>query len=74
MLEDVAAWIDCRIYQRVDAGDHLLVLGEVLELSVPKETEALVFHRGVFRPIRFREPAYPLPTRPPLDGERRGPS
>ena len=51
LLEDVAAWIDCRIYQRVDAGDHLLVLGEVLELSVPKDTGALVFHGGVFHPL-----------------------
>lgn len=51
LLEDVAAWIDCRIYQRVDAGDHLLVLGEVLELSVHRDTGALVFHRGTLQPL-----------------------
>ncbi len=51
MLDDVAAWIDCRIYQRYEAGDHWLVLGEVLELSVPREGGALVFHGGAFRPL-----------------------
>ena len=35
LLDGVAAWIDCRIYERYEAGDHWLVLGEVLELSVP---------------------------------------
>lgn len=51
LLDDVAAWIDCRVYQRVDAGDHLLVLGEVLELSVHRDAGALVFHRGGFHQL-----------------------
>jgi flavin reductase (DIM6/NTAB) family NADH-FMN oxidoreductase RutF len=51
LLGDVAAWIDCRVYKRVEAGDHLLVLGEVLELSVHGDTGALVFHRGSFHPL-----------------------
>ena len=51
MLEDVAAWIDCRIHKRIDAGDHWLVLGEVLEFSVVSESGALVFHGGAFRPL-----------------------
>ena len=51
LLDGVAAWIDCRVYERYEAGDHLLVLGEVLELSVPREGGALVFHGGNFRPL-----------------------
>jgi flavin reductase (DIM6/NTAB) family NADH-FMN oxidoreductase RutF len=51
LLEGVAAWIDCRIYQRYEAGDHWLVLGEVVELSVSGEGGALVFHGGAFRPL-----------------------
>jgi len=51
VLEDVAAWIDCRIYERYEAGDHWLVLGEVLELSVLREGGALVFHGGGYRPL-----------------------
>ena len=51
LLEGVAAWIDCRIYERYEAGDHWLVLGEVLELSINREGGALVFHGGAFRPL-----------------------
>lgn len=48
LLDDVAAWIDCRVYKRIEAGDHWLVLGEVLDLSVHREAGALVFHGGVY--------------------------
>lgn len=48
LLDGVSAWIDCRIAEVTEAGDHLLVLGEVLELSVHHESGALVFLGGVF--------------------------
>jgi 3-hydroxy-9,10-secoandrosta-1,3,5(10)-triene-9,17-dione monooxygenase reductase component len=51
LLEGVAAWIDCRIERTLEAGDHWLVLGEVLELSVHSEESALVFHGGAFRTL-----------------------
>jgi 3-hydroxy-9,10-secoandrosta-1,3,5(10)-triene-9,17-dione monooxygenase reductase component len=51
LLTGVAAWIDCRVHNRIEAGDHWLVLGEVLELSVQQESGALVFHGGSFRPL-----------------------
>lgn len=51
LLDGVAAWIDCRIYERYEAGDHWLVLGEVLQLWHLAESGALVFHSGVFRPL-----------------------
>ncbi len=51
LLEGIAAWIDCRIYSQTEAGDHWLVLGEVLELSVQREAGALVFHGGSFHPL-----------------------
>ncbi len=51
LLDGVAAWMDCRVYERFEAGDHWLVLGEVLELSVNREGGALVFHGGAFRQL-----------------------
>ena len=47
-LDDVAAWIDCRVYKRIEAGDHWLVLGEVLDLSVHRDGGSLVFHAGEY--------------------------
>lgn len=34
LLPDVLAWLDCRKYQAVDAGDHTLFIGEVLTSQV----------------------------------------
>lgn len=51
LLDGVAAWMECRIYERYDAGDHWLVLGEVLELSVAGQTGALLFHGGAFKQL-----------------------
>jgi 3-hydroxy-9,10-secoandrosta-1,3,5(10)-triene-9,17-dione monooxygenase reductase component len=51
LLEGVVAWIDCRIHDCYEAGDHWLVLGEVLELSGLAEGGALVFHSGIYRPL-----------------------
>ncbi|MGH2859875.1 MAG: flavin reductase family protein, partial [Solirubrobacteraceae bacterium] len=51
LVEVGPAWIDCNIYRRYEAGDHWLVLGEVLELSGLEDAGALVFHSGVYRPL-----------------------
>jgi 3-hydroxy-9,10-secoandrosta-1,3,5(10)-triene-9,17-dione monooxygenase reductase component len=48
ILNDSLAWIDCRIEQQHDAGDHLIVVGRVLELSSAKSGKPLLFYRGGF--------------------------
>lgn len=52
ILDGAVAWIDCEIFSRQAAGDHLLVLGTVIELDLEAEHEPLIFHRGAFD--RFR--------------------
>ncbi|HET9072986.1 MAG TPA: flavin reductase family protein [Solirubrobacteraceae bacterium] len=51
LLEGVAAWIDCRIHETIEAGDHWLVLAEVLELAVETAGGALVFHAGALKSL-----------------------
>jgi flavin reductase (DIM6/NTAB) family NADH-FMN oxidoreductase RutF len=34
LLEEAAAWIECRVVERVTRGDHSLVLGEVVDAAV----------------------------------------
>lgn len=45
-IDDVLAWIDCRLEAVHDAGDHLLVVGRVVELDVGRERGPLLFFRG----------------------------
>jgi 3-hydroxy-9,10-secoandrosta-1,3,5(10)-triene-9,17-dione monooxygenase reductase component len=51
LLEGVSAWIDCKIYSTIEAGDHWLVLGEILELGVEATGGALVFHGGTLKSL-----------------------
>jgi flavin reductase (DIM6/NTAB) family NADH-FMN oxidoreductase RutF len=48
VLEDVLAWIDCRIDAVHEAGDHWIVIGRVLDLEIGREGGPLVFFRGGF--------------------------
>jgi len=49
VLEGAAAFMDCRLHATHEAGDHLIFIGEVLELEVSPETTPLVFHGGGYR-------------------------
>lgn len=53
MLPDVVAWLDCRTVQHVEAGDHTIFIGEVLESQVNGGAPLLYMNRkwGTFREI-----------------------
>ncbi|MFJ3880513.1 flavin reductase family protein [Streptomyces sp. NPDC090077] len=47
-LDDVPAWIDCRIHAVHTGGDHLIVVGRVEALGASGEDGPLLFHKGRF--------------------------
>jgi flavin reductase (DIM6/NTAB) family NADH-FMN oxidoreductase RutF len=49
ILEGSAAFLDCRLHATHEAGDHLIFIGEVLELEVADGHEPLLFHGGGYR-------------------------
>jgi 3-hydroxy-9,10-secoandrosta-1,3,5(10)-triene-9,17-dione monooxygenase reductase component len=51
MVNDAVAWIDCSIASVSDAGDHVIVLGDVLHLEVNRSTRPLVLFRGGYHTI-----------------------
>lgn len=47
IIEGVGAWIDCRVAEVVELGDHYLVAGEVVALDHHHEAHVpLVFYKG----------------------------
>lgn len=46
VIDEVQAWIDCRIVKVVEAGDHWVVLGEVVALEADSGKTPLLFYRG----------------------------
>jgi len=46
VLEGVAGFLDCRLADSHEAGDHLIFIGEVMAIGVAPEIEPLLFHGG----------------------------
>ena len=53
VLEGALAALECRTVSTTDAGDHTVVLGEVLGASVPApDAEPLLYFQGGYRAVR----------------------
>ena len=46
VLRDALAFVDCKTVAEHEAGDHTIVVGEVLELGYQSEGKPLLFYRG----------------------------
>jgi 3-hydroxy-9,10-secoandrosta-1,3,5(10)-triene-9,17-dione monooxygenase reductase component len=46
ILETAIAFVDCETVAEHDAGDHVIVVGRVLELGYAPEGKPLLFYRG----------------------------
>jgi len=45
ILDEALAWVDCRVHRSVPAGDHTIVIGEVVAAEA-REASPLVYYRG----------------------------
>ncbi|WP_367325008.1 flavin reductase family protein [Streptomyces sp. HUAS ZL42] len=52
VLDDVLAWVVCRVVARVPAGDHRIVLGEVVLGDPTRAGRPLLYHQGRFTALR----------------------
>ncbi|MDH6124902.1 flavin reductase family protein [Kitasatospora sp. GP82] len=51
LFADSLAWLECRLVEVHDGGDHSIFLGEVLEADWSSDTEALLFLGGSFHQV-----------------------
>ncbi len=51
VLNGVIASFECSIHERVDGGDHTILIGRVLEFNSNADAQPLVFHAGRYRRI-----------------------
>ncbi|MEU6811545.1 flavin reductase family protein [Streptomyces sp. NPDC046831] len=52
VLDDVLAWLVCRVVARVPAGDHRIVLAEVVVGDPEGAGRPLLYHQGRFTALR----------------------
>lgn len=50
ILDDAVGYVDCRVVQEIDAGDHTIYIGEV-DSGDAEERPPLLFFRGGYRRI-----------------------
>ncbi|MCL9796275.1 flavin reductase family protein, partial [Frankia sp. AgKG'84/4] len=67
LLLDAAVWIRCGIRQRLAAGDHWLVIAEVLDSRTHRSAAPLVYHDGDYG--TFHAPAADLAAQVPAAGD-----
>jgi len=48
VLEEALAWVGCRVLETHDAGDHEIIVGEVIDTGVETTSRPLLFYRGGF--------------------------
>ena len=46
VLEDCAAWLDCRAHQQIDAGDHVILIGRVVGFAHSPRTPLGYYNGG----------------------------
>lgn len=52
-------WVDCRLEREVEIGDHVLVVGEIVDLEAPGTAGPLVFYRGRYHQVLHSAPTAP---------------
>lgn len=54
VLHNVLAYLDCEFWAEYDGGDHIIVVGRVLDLGVTHDAGPLLFFRGEY--VRLPSP------------------
>jgi flavin reductase len=48
LIKGAAAYLDCRLHDTHEAGDHVIYIGEVLALGIDDTARPLLFHAGKY--------------------------
>ena len=57
ILDGSVAWVDCRIEQVFDSGDHQIVVGRVVDLRVESDELPMTFVRGGYAQLHLPQPS-----------------
>lgn len=48
IFDNVVAYFDCKIWKKVDAGDHVMFFGEIMAHAFAGDQKPLIYYRGQF--------------------------
>jgi flavin reductase (DIM6/NTAB) family NADH-FMN oxidoreductase RutF len=55
LLTGRLAHFDCRPWARYDGGDHLILVGQVIDFHSDQDAEPLIYYRGSFQNLQSPE-------------------
>ena len=50
-VDGASAWLECKVHSEVPAGDHAIVIMEVIATRIVPEIEPLIYHGSGFRTL-----------------------
>jgi len=51
MIHDAAMNAECKLMKQIELGDHVMFVGEVVEISADENIKPLIYHNGRYRQI-----------------------
>lgn len=54
-IDGSLAWLECKMIEEIDAGDHTIVVGAIHEFGLGKNSDPLLFHRGTYLDLPLKE-------------------
>ena len=48
MLHDTIGYLDCEFWAEYDGGDHIIVVGKVIDLGINREVNPLLYYGGAY--------------------------
>ena len=61
ILIEAIAWLDCRVWEMYDGGDHTIFVGEVVDVHASEKDTPLLYHSRLWRRSEaLDEPTLPL--------------
>ena len=52
VLDDCLTSFECEVWRRYDGGDHIIIIGQVLEMESHPDAQPLVYYGGGYRHLR----------------------
>lgn len=60
VIGEALAYLACRIVDQYPGGDHTIVVGEVVEVGIPRRQEPLIFFEGTFGVLEEERGVHPF--------------
>jgi 3-hydroxy-9,10-secoandrosta-1,3,5(10)-triene-9,17-dione monooxygenase reductase component len=57
VLEDCLAYVECRIAETYEGGDHTIFLGEAVDMGIVNDVQPLLFYRGRYHALALSDGA-----------------